>query len=89
VARSPLHADGRLGPGSNGVVYAARHRDSGDEVALKTFAQRDPEGLYRLKQKFRACAGVRHPKLVALYELQVDDHACFLTMELRLEVSGC
>ena len=71
-----------LGRGASGVVYAAIDRETGGEVALKTFSERDPEALYRLKQEFRACAGVRHRNLVELYELQVDEHDCFFTMEL-------
>lgn len=71
-----------LGRGSGGLVYRVLDRDTGEEVALKTFVERDPESLYRLKQEFRACAGIRHRNLVELYELRVANDDCFFTMEL-------
>lgn len=81
--RDPRFEPGQfLGRGNSGVVYSALDRETGAEIALKTFRERDPEGLYRLKQEFRACAGVRHRNLVELYELAVTDDDCFFTMEL-------
>jgi hypothetical protein len=71
-----------IGRGTGGLVYRVLDRETGEEVALKTFAERDPESLYRLKQEFRACAGIRHRNLVQLYELRVNDDDCFFTMEL-------
>ena len=71
-----------LGRGSGGLVYRVLDRETGEEVALKTFAEHGPESVYRLKQEFRACAGIRHRNLVELYELRVVGGDCFFTMEL-------
>ncbi|MDX2168767.1 MAG: protein kinase [Deltaproteobacteria bacterium] len=81
-------ADGRytalalLGRGSSGLVYRVHDREDDAVVALKTLAELDPEHVYRLKQEFRACAGVRHRNLVELYELYAGEEECFFTMEL-------
>ena len=65
-----------------GVVYRARDRESGRTVALKALHGADPDDLYRLKNEFRALAGVVHPHLVRLYEMSVEGDRGFFTMEL-------
>jgi len=70
-----------LGRGAMGVVYRVRDRETGAEVALKTFAAPSAEQLYRLKGEFRVLADMTHPNLVELYELIVGDGASFFTME--------
>lgn len=71
-----------LGRGSMGIVHRVHDTRRGIEVALKTILHATPEGLRTLKHEFRALAGLRHPHLVQLYELSVDDRAAFFTMEL-------
>jgi hypothetical protein len=71
-----------LGAGSLGRVFRARDETSGSELALKTLDALKPEALYRLKHEFRTLATIRHPSLVRLHELVVDDDDCFFTMEL-------
>jgi hypothetical protein len=71
-----------LGRGTLGVVYQAHDGETDADVALKTLGRVDADDLYRLKQEFRALAGIRHPHLVELYELFVDEHEAFFTMEL-------
>ena len=70
-----------VGRGSMGVVYRVFDADMDCDVALKTLDALEPDGVYGLKQEFRAIAGVTHPNLVALYELVVGDGCCFFTME--------
>ncbi len=70
-----------LGRGSSGLVYRVLDRENDVTVALKTLVELDSEGIYRLKQEFRACAGIRHRNLVQLYELHVAGDECFFTME--------
>lgn len=72
-----------VGQGANGVVYEAVDREQGDRrVALKMLQRRDAEALMRIKREFRALADVRHPNLVALYELVAEEAHWFFTLEL-------
>lgn len=70
-----------LGRGGMGTVYRVFDRESGIEVALKTIRDRSPEQVYRLKNEFRALAGIVHENLIQLFDLVVRDDACFFTME--------
>jgi hypothetical protein len=72
----------RLGAGGMGVVYEAFDAERRGRVALKTLTRVDAAGIYRLKNEFRALAGVSHPNLVRLHELFADDNAWFFTMDL-------
>jgi eukaryotic-like serine/threonine-protein kinase len=66
-----------LGSGGMGVVFKARHRALGRDVAVKFLrdAQRvEPGRRERFIQEARAIAKLRHPHLVELYEFgQVPD----------------
>ena len=72
----------RLGSGGMGVVYEALDLERNHRVALKTGRTMDSEGLFQLKNEFRAVADIVHPNLVALYELVAAGEAWFFTMEL-------
>jgi hypothetical protein len=73
----------RLGAGAMGEVFAARHRTSGEHVALKRLIGVDATSLYRFKREFRALADVDHPNLVRLGDLViVAEGPAFFTMEL-------
>src|SRR4051812_11582723 len=76
---SVLH---RVGEGGMGVVYAVFDAQRQTRVALKTLNQLDASDVYRFKNEFRALADVRHPNLVQLHELFVDNAGWFFTMEL-------
>ncbi len=53
-----------LGQGGMGVVYRARHRDGGPEVAVKTTRHASPEEVSRIRSEIHALAAVRHPGIV-------------------------
>ena len=70
-----------LGRGGAGTVYLVRDRDTGDRLALKRLLRTDEQSLLRLKREFRALAGISHPNLVKLFELDQDATSAFFTME--------
>jgi eukaryotic-like serine/threonine-protein kinase len=72
----------RIGEGGMGIVYEVDDRERGQVVALKTLRRWSGDDIYRLKREFRNLADVAHPNLVSLYDLVIDDDACFFTMEL-------
>ncbi len=72
----------RLGSGGFGVVYEADDTTLGGLVALKLLHHPDGNALYRFKHEFRSLAHLKHPNLVALYDLASDGGRWFFTMEL-------
>ncbi len=71
----------RLGAGGMGVVWEALDLEHKARIALKTFPQNKPGLLMYVKQEFRSLTEIRHPNLVAFYELISSGDQCFFTME--------
>ncbi len=73
---------GELGRGGAGKVYRVLDRQRDCVVALKALRSPSPRDLYRFKREFRSVAELRHPNLVALYELLEVDGEWMFTMEV-------
>jgi serine/threonine-protein kinase len=76
---------GELGTGSMGVVYRARDKILDREIALKVL-RADPvvqsELLERFQREARACARLRHPNIVTVYDMGASAEAAYIAMEL-------
>jgi serine/threonine-protein kinase len=76
---------GELGTGSMGVVYRARDKILDREIALKVL-RADPvvqsELLERFQREARACARLRHPNIVTVYDMGTSAEAAYIVMEL-------
>lgn len=93
VVRPPVQAGEyelleEIARGGMGVVWRARHRRLGREVALKFV--REPllpgeDGSLRFQNEAQAAAQLRHPHIVTVHEVGEADGRWFLSMEL---VSG-
>jgi WD40 repeat protein/tetratricopeptide (TPR) repeat protein len=76
---------GVLGEGGMGVVYRARHRELGHEVALKMIlggGQAGGEYLARFHLEAAAVARLQHPGIVHLYEFGAHEGRPFFSLEL-------
>jgi serine/threonine protein kinase len=75
----------RLGEGSMGVIYRAKDLVLEREVALKTLSTsgvKDDELLERFYREARACASLRHPNIVTVYDFGREEGVAYIAMEL-------
>jgi excisionase family DNA binding protein len=75
----------RIGSGGMAVVYKARHRNTGQIVALKVMqhdsAQSAEDEAKRFDREVRAVAKLNHPNIVAAWDAVSDDRESYLVLE--------
>jgi tetratricopeptide (TPR) repeat protein len=75
--------EGELARGGMGVVYRGYDEELERPVAIKRpNPGMSPQGLERFQREARASAGLRHPNVVATYEVGHDEAGPYLVMEL-------
>src|SRR3954465_13563117 len=73
----------KIGEGGMGVVYAARDERLERTVALKTIrGGSDEAARRRVWREARAAAGISHPNICQLFEVEETDDGLVLAMEL-------
>jgi DNA-binding response OmpR family regulator len=76
---------GELGKGGMGMVYHARDRELGEEIAIKVvrrdLVQQNPSLVERLKSEIRLARRITHRNVVRTHDLGEWQGVCFLTME--------
>ena len=75
---------GRLGSGATGIVWLARQRDLGREVAVKELAPAlvgEPGARERLREEARLLARLDHPNCVKVYAYLEDTNSSAIVME--------
>jgi tRNA A-37 threonylcarbamoyl transferase component Bud32 len=81
-----------LGRGGMGSVYLVRDTSGGQRLALKRL-HRELTGRHAelFEREYRTLAGLRHPRIVQVYQYGVDADGAFYTMELLLgrDLSQC
>ena len=83
LARRGYRLLDRLGTGGMGEVWRARHIGLDRLVAIKRMSSDHPESSDRLVREARALARIRHPSIVQVFDVLVDDgEAPYLVMEL-------
>jgi tRNA A-37 threonylcarbamoyl transferase component Bud32 len=74
-----------IGRGGMGVVFRARDRRLGREVAVKRLPENlkeHPRAVELFLREARAAAALNHPNIVTVHDVDQDDGSYFLTMEL-------
>jgi eukaryotic-like serine/threonine-protein kinase len=76
----------QLGRGSAAAVYLMEHERDARLVVAKVFRQgADPASplapLQRFLREYEVISGVRHPNVVKIFDLGIDDHLAFIVME--------
>ena len=74
----------RIAAGGMGLIYKARHKESGKVVALKLVnpaAMETPETLQRFQREVNAVTRLKHPNLVAAIDAAISDGVWYLAME--------
>jgi serine/threonine protein kinase len=74
----------RLGEGSMGSIFKARHRNSGRLVALKLIRKdrlANPQALFRFEREMKALKGLDHLNVVHALDADRAGDTLFLTME--------
>ncbi|HEU4534082.1 MAG TPA: serine/threonine-protein kinase, partial [Polyangiaceae bacterium] len=75
----------RLGAGGMGLVYRARDRKLGEDVALKVLQPErlhDPAMLVGLHREVKLARRITHTNVCRVYDVGEDGQTIFLTMEL-------
>src|SRR5438128_1114639 len=74
----------KIADGGMGTVYKARHRDTGQIVAIKVappHLSQNPILLKRFEQEYNAAKTIDHPNIVRALEYGMDSGSPFLVME--------
>jgi len=77
--------DQLLGEGGMGAVFAATHRFTGKQVALKWMLPelaRDEDAVHRFMREAQAAGRINHPNVVDVYDVGQHEDSFFLVMEL-------
>ncbi len=81
-----------LGAGGMGEVYRARDTRLGREVAIKVLPESfssDPGRLHRFEQEARTVATLKHPNILAVFDIGQHNGSPFLVSELLEGESLC
>ena len=76
--------EGVIAKGGMGAVYRAYDRTQNRWVALKRLlAEGDARHRTRMfEREFYALSGLKHPRIIEVYEYGIDEHGAYYTMEL-------
>ena len=83
ASRYELHEE--IGRGGMGVVYRARDKRLGRDVALKRLPENlkdHPRVVDLFLREARASAALNHPNIVTIHDVDQEDGLFFITMEL-------
>src|SRR6266568_1722635 len=85
VTVGPYEVLSQIGAGGMGVVWRARDRRIGRDVALKVMPESYAPGderMQRFEQEARAAGALNHPGLVTIFDVGAIDGSPYIVMEL-------
>lgn len=83
LVQGRYRVEGKVGGGGMGMVYVVQREGEDERLALKVASRLDAEGLARFAREAEIAAGVRHPNLVEIVDVDVAEEGFFfLVMEL-------
>jgi tRNA A-37 threonylcarbamoyl transferase component Bud32 len=85
VAESRYEIIEQIGRGGMGVVFRARDKRLGRELALKRLPENlrdNPAAVQLFLREARAAAALNHPNIVTIFDADQEDQQFFITMEL-------
>ena len=76
--------EGEIGHGGMGRVFAARDLKLGRQVAIKVLppGAHGEEELRRFEQEARAVSALKHPNIVTVYDVGVENGTSYIVSEL-------
>jgi serine/threonine protein kinase/tetratricopeptide (TPR) repeat protein len=82
AAFGPYETIDLLGQGGMGIVYRARHRVTGEVVALKTVSAARHQRLLGIRAEIVALSNLTHPQIVRIRDHGIQDNVPWYAMEL-------
>ena len=74
--------ESELARGAMGAVYRAFDTVTLREVALKRSLSTDPRSLRMFEREYHTLVGLKHPRIIEVYDYGVDEAGAYYTMEL-------
>jgi tetratricopeptide (TPR) repeat protein len=74
--------ESELARGSMGAVYRAFDTVTQRPIALKRSLSADPRYLRMFEREYHTLVGLKHPRIIEVYEYGVDEAGAYYTMEL-------
>lgn len=74
--------EGELARGAMGAVYRAFDTVTQRPIALKRSLSTDPRYLRMFEREYHTLVGLKHPRIIEVYDYGVDEAGAYYTMEL-------
>lgn len=72
----------KLGSGGYGAVYLAKHKKTGDKVAVKAMQKGRIQDYEAFKNEISILKQLDHPNIIKLHETWETERICFLVTEV-------
>ena len=74
--------EGEIARGAMGAVYRAFDLSTTRSVALKRSLSTDPKHVRMFEREYHTLVGLKHPRIIEVYDYGIDERGPYYTMEL-------